>query len=96
MKIIGLLSLLILTACVTREEIEVSIFRNNFNAEELKVLCERDPDLRRFGFYRKIKDGTLEFLSICKPNASGMLSIYETDFNRLMDKALPKKSGGND
>lgn len=93
MKILAVLSLLLLCSCITREEIEVAIWKNNFNDAKgsMKELCETYPEIKDYGFYRKLNDGTLEFISVCNPHAREMLSIHNADFVRLMDRALPKK-----
>jgi wobble nucleotide-excising tRNase len=90
MKIFILLFLL--TSCVTREQVEATLFLNNFNDKDnsLAELCERVPELKQRGFYRRLNDGKLETVSICNPIARDFLAIHKDDLNRLLDKALPK------
>lgn len=96
MRIAFLLLLLTLTAsCVTREEIEVAIWMNNFNAQELKEICEREPVMNQVGFYRKLNDGRLELVSVCKKEAHEFLEMTKTDFNTILDKTLPKPPEAN-
>lgn len=61
-------------------------------------MCDANPELAKYGFYRKLNNGQLEFMSICKKCTDGMkdcsthwLSVFETDFNNLLDEALPKQ-----
>lgn len=91
MKKLILLSLLF-TSCITREEIDAVVFLNNFNSEknELAELCERVPELKQRGFYRRLNNDKLETVSICNPQARNYLAVHRDDFNRLLDKALPK------
>lgn len=87
MKKLLLLSLL-LSSCISREEVEAVIFLNNFHA--MGPICERTPEIKQYGFYRKLNDGKLEFVSICNSTARNYLAVHKDDFNRLLDKALPK------
>lgn len=94
MRILALFSLLMICSCVTREEIDAAIWKNNFNDEKgsMKELCLTYPEIKDYGFYRKLNDGSLEFVSICNPIARQFLSMHNDDFVRLMNKALPKKA----
>jgi len=86
-----LLSMLSLTSCLVpkRSEIDANIWLNNgpLPAE----LCAANPDLALFGFYRRLNDDRLEFVSFCNPASREWLAINDKDFNKLLDKYVPKK-----
>jgi hypothetical protein len=48
-------------------------------------ICKREPELKDYGFYRKLNDGNFEFVGFCEPKASEFFSMYKTDFERLMN-----------
>lgn len=72
---------------VTREEIEATVWLNNFPPASL---CLTNPELSQYGFYRRLNNGKLEFMSMCKKEARDFFAIPKADFNRLLDRALPK------
>jgi hypothetical protein len=93
MKTLFLIStLLFLSSCITREEVDAVIWLNNFNDDKNSMagVCERNPEIKQYGFYRKLNNGKLEFVSICNTTARNYLAVQKDDFNRLIDKALPK------
>jgi hypothetical protein len=59
---------------------------NNFPPTEL---CARIPELNDYGFYRKLNDGKLEFISICSPEITHWLSVLDKDFNAILDQTIP-------
>lgn len=54
-------------------------------------LCAQLPELNRYGFYRRLNDGKLEFISFCKPEAKKYVSMHADKFNKLLDELLPEK-----
>jgi hypothetical protein len=89
MKIILLLALV--SSCVSRKKINAAIWLNNFPLPE--DICEANPDLKQYGFYRKLNTGNFEFMSACKPAAKDWLSMHKDDFKKLMNRAtLPDES----
>lgn len=96
-NILAIISLLFLSSCISREEVEAVIWLNNFNDESNSMagVCERNPEIKQYGFYRKLNSGKLEFVSICNQTAINYLGVQKDDFNRLLDKALPKQQNQN-
>lgn len=86
------------SSCLTREEVEAVIFLNNFNNSKgsMSEVCDRNPEIRSYGFYRVLDDGNKEFVSVCNPIARDFLAVHKDDFNRLMDRALPKPRKSKD
>jgi hypothetical protein len=54
-------------------------------------LCANTPELHNFGFYRKLNDGQLEFISFCNPLAQSMLSMTRDDYEKLLKGLVPKQ-----
>jgi hypothetical protein len=91
--IAGLVALLIILligpGCITRGQINASVWLNNTPIP--KDLCDREPSLKDYGFFRRLDSGQIEFVSFCSPQAVQWLAMFKDDFNRLMDEAgLPK------
>jgi hypothetical protein len=55
-------------------------------------VCEREPVLKDHGFYRRLDGGKFEFISFCDPESKHWLSMYDRDFENLLDKTLPKEA----
>lgn len=89
--------LLLLSSCVTRKEIEAVIFLNNFNDKDNSMagVCERNPEIKQYGFYRKLNTGKLEFVSVCNPIARDYIAVNKDDFNRILDANLPESKEQN-
>lgn len=88
--ILAAIALLFLTSCITRGKIDAAIWLNNGPLPE--EICLREPALKDYGFYRRLNDGKLEFLSFCDPKAREWLAMHQEDFNKLMDEAgIPKQ-----
>lgn len=90
MKVLLLLAMATaFSGCIDRDQIEASIWLNNGLPQDL---CDQEPELHDYGFYRKLNDGSLEFVSFCDPKSKEWLSMHSDDFNRLMDEAgMPKE-----
>jgi hypothetical protein len=73
----------------TRPEINGRIWLNNTPIPE--DICLREPSLKDYGFYRKLNDGKLEFVSFCSPEAFHWIAMHELDFKDLLDKYVPEK-----
>lgn len=77
--------------CISRGKIEAQIWLNNTPIP--KELCDKTPELKDYGFFRRLNSGQLEFVSFCSPLAVQWLAMFKDDFNRLMDEAgLPRPS----
>jgi hypothetical protein len=82
--------LFVLPSCITRQEISAAIWLNNGLPSEL---CQKEPELRNYGFYRKLNSGKIEFISFCSARANEWLSMHQGDYNRLLEKALGTQQG---
>lgn len=76
--------------CPSRPEIEAYVWLNNGLPPEL---CAKHPELRDYGFYRRLNDGKVEFIAFCDPLSVHWLAVYDRDYQRLLDKYLPARSG---
>lgn len=86
--LIRLFALLVLTSCLTREEIDAALW----NSDRIPVeYCEKYPEIKEYGFYRKLNDGNEEFVSFCSDNAKTYFAMYNKDFEKLVTKAQLKK-----
>ena len=85
-----LLCMISLVSCrqPKRAEVNARIWLNN--APIPIEICLREPELERYGFYRKLNDGSFEFISFCSTEASHWVAMFEDDFKDLMDKYVPK------
>jgi hypothetical protein len=80
---------------VSRKELNAAIWLNN--APLPGELCDASPVNRLYGFYRRLNDGTLEFVSFCNPDAADWVSMHKDDFKRLLDQATrPGKNKKNE
>jgi hypothetical protein len=83
--------LILSQACVSRKQINAAIWK--VNTPIPSELCARESSLKDYGFYRKLNDGRLEFVSFCKEESRHFLSITEKDFENIMNEvALPDET----
>ncbi len=54
-------------------------------------ICEHAPELKLRGFYRRLNDGKLEFISICTPEVTQMNGVWGPHLREMLDKYLPEK-----
>jgi hypothetical protein len=91
----GLLLLMISPACVSKREINAAIWLNNTPIPQ--DICDRQIELWSYGFYRKLNNGKIEFVSFCKKEAREWLAMNKVDFNKFMDQVTvpnePKRKG---
>jgi hypothetical protein len=83
---------LILNSCVTRQQIEAATWLNNFKAvpkEYCGTSTNRGP-LWDYGFYRKLNTGKYQFISLCTNQGSEMFSVTDSDYQKILEAALPK------
>ena len=83
---IGLFLILVasgaLSGCKTEEKIRAAIWMNNGHA--MAPHCEANPELRKFGFYRQLNGGKIEFKPFCDPDSKQWLSMHERDIQELI------------
>jgi len=70
--------------CVSRQELNAAIWLNNAPLPD--ELCDASPLNRLYGFYRRLNDGKIEFVSFCNPDAADWISMHKDDFKRLLDR----------
>lgn len=59
-------------------------------------LCDANPELSKYGLYRKLSDGTWEMIPYCGINSGpraghSFYSVYDSDLDNLLDGTLPKE-----
>jgi hypothetical protein len=57
-------------------------------------ICDRNIELWSYGFYRKLNNGKIEFVSFCKKEAREWLAMNKEDFNKFMDRINEPRSKG--
>ena len=75
-----------LSSCVTRNQIDALVWLNNMPLPA--DVCALNPVLNNYGFYRRLNDGHLEFISACNQSALAphMVSMKDTDYEMLLDQ----------
>jgi len=76
-----------LQGCVTRKEVNAAAWLNNTHA--MGEVCTRVPELKDYGFYRRLDDGKIQFLSFCNENARRMTAFKDEDLKNILDALLP-------
>jgi hypothetical protein len=56
------------------------------------ALCEREPVLWDYGFYRRLDTGQTEFVPFCSAGAQRYFAVHEIDLGNLLDQTLPGAS----
>ena len=82
------LPMLLFFGCVTREKIEATIWLTN--APLPLEYCEQIPELKMYGFYRKLNNNKIEFVSFCKKESRDFVTMPRSEFDEILDQALPK------
>jgi hypothetical protein len=54
-------------------------------------ICEREPQLKLYGFYRRLNSGKLEFFSICQPEIAQFNGVWGPQLKDMLDKYLPEE-----
>jgi hypothetical protein len=83
-----------LSACVTRGEVDATIWMHNGLPEEMCVQASENQAQGigwDYGFYRKLKDGKLEFISFCDPTSKQWLAMHKDDYEKWMSLLVKKK-----
>lgn len=86
--LLSLALMICLTSCLTRKEIEATIWLNN--APIPASLCKDGVEKR--GFYRRLDSGKIEFVSFCSPEAKHWLSIHKDDLQKILDQLAEGQS----
>jgi hypothetical protein len=69
--------------CVTRKKINTYLWLNN--APIPSEICEREPSLKDYGLFRKLRSGQIEFLGFCEEKTGEFFSMHKDDFERIMN-----------
>lgn len=54
-------------------------------------LCEKEPLLKNYGFYRKLNTGKYEFIGFCSPDSAHWIAFFDQDLKKLLDATVPRK-----
>lgn len=73
---------------MTKNEVMTTIWLTN--APLPQEYCDQIPELKKYGFYRKLKDGKIEFVSYCKKESRAFIAIPESQFYELLERAFPE------
>lgn len=91
MTVLLLLTVFLVSGCrISRSEIEAAVWLNN--APLPQDVC-RGP-AKDYGFYRRLNDGRLEFVSFCRPEAKNWIAIHKDDLQKILDR-LSENQGEN-
>lgn len=72
----------------TRAEVDATLWLNN-GPIPIEI-CQREPALKDRGFYRRLNNGKLEFISWCSPKAREMTAVPTKELQAILDELLPK------
>ena len=78
-------------ACQTPTRSQVDALTWLSNVPVPKELCDANPDIRAYGFYRRLESGRLEFWSICNPEMPPMVSMKGEEYRALLDQYLKRQ-----
>lgn len=91
-----LLLMVAVSGCPSRKEVDAELWLNTGLSPEL---CAKEPELQKYGLYRRLDTGKYEFISYCtqvqdasgKPvnAAQGYTSINTKKLKSLLDDLLP-------
>jgi hypothetical protein len=70
---------------ITRPEVDAETWLHSAIPQEL---CT--PEIRQYGIYRKLDDGTFEFISYCQTEVKNYIGFNTEKFQRVLDALLPK------
>lgn len=79
----------LLAGCITAAQIHSKTWLTNSPLPA--ALCEREPELKDYGFYRRLDDGKFELISFCNPLAAKMLGMHKDDYKDLLGSAGVEK-----
>ena len=85
--VLGLLFLLS-QGCVTRARINAKLWYGIAIPEDI---CEKTPEVKSYGIFRKLNNGKFEFVSICSDEYQDFFSIHKDDLERLLNEAGIKR-----
>ena len=59
-------------------------------------ICDKAPELKQYGLYRKLNSGQWEFVPYCglvdgPRQGHAFFAMYDVDLNNILDATLPKK-----
>jgi len=75
--------------CVTRSRLNAYLW---FGIAIPEDICEKTPEIKEYGVYRRLNDGRFEFVSICSDEYEQFFSMRKTDLERLLNGKGRKES----
>lgn len=76
------LSAILFQGCVSKKKLKAYLWLNN--APIPKEICDREPVLKDYGLYRRLNNGSFEFVSFCELKSKEFLSMYRDDLENLL------------
>lgn len=77
-----------LSACVSREKIDAIVWEESLPLPA--DICASNPDLMKYGHYRKMNGGGFELFNFCNPVAPPMICMTKDDYEKLWSGTVPK------
>jgi hypothetical protein len=82
-QIAKLLTLFLISSCVTRTTVNAKLWKNNFPIPER--FCTANPELRLYGIARKLNNGKVELMSICNPATREFSSMDNESLKAILN-----------
>jgi hypothetical protein len=73
----------------TRSQVDALTYNNNFTALPPDI-CQREPELYKFGFYRRLDDGRIAYFSICDKDIPVFVSMKYDEYDALLRQYIRK------
>ena len=77
-------------SCISPKKIRAALWINNLPVPE--EVCKESPELYDYGFYRRLNDGSFEFVSVCDKVASEFFEMYKDDLKNILNETENKKT----
>jgi hypothetical protein len=77
-------------SCISRPRISSKLWLANVPIPQ--EICQRESALNDYGYYRKLSDNRIEFVSFCEQKSNQFVSITKADLARLLGEQNEGKS----
>ena len=84
------LFVLLFQGCVSPKKIKAALWINNLPIPE--EVCKEAPELYDYGFYRRLNDGSFEFVSVCDKVASEFFEMHKDALKDILNETGNEKT----
>jgi hypothetical protein len=78
------------SSCISPRKIKAALWINNLPVPE--EVCKESPELKDYGIYRRLNDGSFEFVSVCDKVITEFFCMHKDALKGILNETGNEKT----